>query len=367
MRETPLILIVDDQADNREILRMRLESQGFDTALASDGPEAVAQARALVPDLMLLDVMMPGMDGFEVCRTLRADPGMPFVPIILVTAKATVESVVAGLDAGADDYLPKPVDHSALVARVRSMMRIKRQHDTISRQRAELADWNARLEEKVAAQVEEIERVGRLKRFLPPQVAEIIVTEGREAMLQSHRADITVLFADLRGFTAFANRVAPDTVMGALNAYHALAGALIDRYEGTLERFAGDGLMIYFNDPVPCPDPVNRAARLAQELHAGITRQIAPFTSGEAPLGLGVGIAQGEATLGQIGFETRSDYAAIGAVSNLAARLCDAAQAGETLIAADAAAALNGALATTPQGRHSFKGFSEEIDVVALG
>src|ERR1700694_5868904 len=175
--------------------------------------------------------------------------------------------MVEVLDAGGHPYLSKPVDHGPLVARVRSMLRIKELHDEVQKKTQELASLNGTLEERVAEQVGEIERVSRLKRFLAPQVAEMIVSSRDEGMLQTHRRDIAVLFCDLRGFTAFAETAEPEEVMGLLREYHGALGPLVHRYEGTLDRFQGDGLMVFFNDPLPCPDPAQRAARLALSMH----------------------------------------------------------------------------------------------------
>ena len=282
--------------------------------------------------------MMPKIDGIEVCRRLKADPALPFMPIILVTAKADPSDIVAGLEAGADEYLTKPVDQAALVARVRSMLRIKALHDKVQEQAAELraqaeqlATWNRDLEQRVAEQLDEIERIGRLKRFLAPQIAELVVVGRRGRLLESHRREIAVVFCDLRGFTAFAETAEPEEVMTVLREYHAALGELIHRYEGTLERFAGDGLMVLFNDPMPCPDPALRAVRHggADARPGGAMSWRAGAGSGHE-LGFGVGIAQGYATLGRIGFEGRFDYTAIGTVVNLAARLCGEAKAGRS-------------------------------------
>src|ERR1700752_5156537 len=176
MREPPLILVVDDVPDNVDILQMRLESQGYEVSTAGDGVEALEKTRELLPDLVLLDIMMPKMDGIDALKRLKADPALPFIPVILVTAKADGKDVVAGLESGGDDYLTKPVDHAALSARVRAMLRIKSLHDTVQEQArrleeqaAELAAWNRTLEERVEAQVAEIDRISRLKRFLAPQ------------------------------------------------------------------------------------------------------------------------------------------------------------------------------------------------------
>src|SRR6201984_2307754 len=201
MRDPPLILVVDDVPDNVDILQMRLEAQSYAVATAADGIEALDKIREQSPDLVLLDVMMPRLDGIETVKRLKADPGLPFIPVILVTAKADASDVIAGLESGGDDYLTKPVDHAALSARVRAMLRIKSLHDTVQaqaqrleEQAGELAAWNKTLEEQVAAQIGEIERIGRLKRFLAPQIAETIVSSGGAAILESPRRAIGLLF-----------------------------------------------------------------------------------------------------------------------------------------------------------------------------
>src|SRR5471030_1957130 len=165
MRSPPRILVVDDTSENVEILTLRLESQGYEVVAAADGEEALEKVGAVLPDLILLDIMMPKLDGIAVTQRLKGDAALPFIPIILVTAKADGKDLVAGLEAGADDYLSKPVDHAALIARVRSMLRIKALHDQVQTQADELAEWNRTLEARVAAQLAEIDRIGRLKRF----------------------------------------------------------------------------------------------------------------------------------------------------------------------------------------------------------
>ncbi|HEU5393277.1 MAG TPA: response regulator, partial [Candidatus Methylomirabilis sp.] len=339
MRTPPRILIVDDNPQNLDIFRTRLGVHGYEILTASDGEEGLAAAREKLPDLILLDVMMPKMDGIEVCRRLKQDPTLPFMPIIMATAKADSKDIVAGLEAGGDEYLTKPVDQAAMVARVKSMLRIKALHDTVQEQAArleaqaaQLAEWNRTLEQRVAEQLAELERVGRLKRFLAPQLAELIVSAGDEKVLESHRREITVVFCDLRGFTAFAETAEPEEVMGVLREYHAAMGPLIFQFEGTLERFAGDGLMVFFNDPLPCPDPAARAVRMAVAMRARAGELEALWRKRGHQLGFGVGIALGYATLGKIGFEGRFDYGAIGTVTNLASRLCDEARGGQILV-----------------------------------
>src|SRR6185437_5833288 len=264
MREPARILVVDDVADNVEILRMRLSTLGYDVVEANDGQEALASIAADPPDLILLDVMMPKIDGLEVVRRLKADKSLPFIPVIMVTAKTTPKDVVAGLEAGADDYLTKPIDHGALIARVRSMLRIKTLYD-------EVQTLNQGLEAKVKAQVDELERVNRLRRFLAPQLAQAVVSAGNEKVLDNHRREIAAMFCDLRGFTSFAETAEPEDIMALLAEYHGAVGPLIRKYEGTLDRFTGDGMMVFFNDPLPCDDAPQRAVRLAIEMRDAVT------------------------------------------------------------------------------------------------
>jgi adenylate cyclase len=371
MREPACILVVDDVPDNVDILQMRLESQGYEVSTAGDGVEALAKTRELLPDLVLLDIMMPEMDGIETVKRLKSDASLPFIPVILVTAKADDKDVIAGLESGGDDYLTKPVDHAALSARVRAMLRIKLLHDTVQaqarrleEQAAELAALNKTLEERVVAQVGEIERIGRLKRFLAPQIAETIISSGGEGILESHRREIVVLLCDMRGFTAFAETTEPEDVMAVLREYYEALGPLVHRYEGTLDKFTGDGLLVYFNDPVPCPDPALRAVRLAVEMRDAVARLAGSWALRGHEIGFGVGIAQGYATLGQIGFESRFDYSATGTVINLTARLCAEAKNGQILVTQRVAAALGGLADLELLGNIELKGLSRPIAVL---
>jgi class 3 adenylate cyclase/CheY-like chemotaxis protein len=332
MRTPPRILVVDDNPENLEIFRARLASQGYEILTARDGEQGLAMARQALPDLILLDIMMPKVDGIEVCRQLKSDSTFPFTPIVMVTARSDSKDVVAGLTAGGDEYLTKPVDQASLVARVKSMLRIKQLHDTVQEQATELSRWNRELEGRVKEQVAQLERLGRLKRFFSPQLAELIVAGDTEDPLQSHRRDITVVFVDLRDFTAFAETAEPEEVMGILREYHAEMGRLILAHEGTLERFAGDGMMIFFNDPVPVPNPGERAIRMALAMRDRLGDLILRWRKLGFDLAWGMGLAQGYATIGAIGFEGRWDYGAIGTVTNLAARLCGEAKPGQILV-----------------------------------
>jgi adenylate cyclase len=359
MRTPARILVVDDVADNVEILRMRLGALGYEVVTASDGEEALARVAALLPDLILLDIMMPKIDGLEVVRRLKANGALPFIPVILVTARASPADVVAGLDAGGDDYLTKPIDHGALVARVRAMLRIKALHD-------EVQALNRGLEAKVKAQVEEIERVGRLRRFLAPQLAQAIVSGGDEKVLENHRREIVALFCDLRGFTAFSETAEPEDIMAVLGEYHGAVGPLTRQHEGTLDRFTGDGMLVFFNDPLPCPDGPQRAARLALGMRAAVAALVPTWKRRGHQLGIGLGMAQGYATLGRIGFEDRFDYTAIGAVINLAARLCADAGDGQILASGRLAAAVEDIADIEDLGERTIRGMTRPVSVVNL-
>jgi len=361
MHDPARILVVDDNETNRDILVTRLQAHGYETLQAADGEEALNAARRHAPDLILLDVMMPKIDGIEVCRQIKAGSAFPFIPIILLTAKADTKDLVKGLDAGADEYLTKPVDQAALVARVRSVLRIKALHDQVQKQASELATWTQTLERRVAEQVSEIERVGRLKRFLSPQIAELVISSGNERLLESHRREVTIVFCDLRGFTAFAETAEPEEVMTVLREYHAVLGALIHKFEGTVERFFGDGLLIVFNDPLPCPDPSARAVQMAVQMREQVGKLTAKWRKVGHELGFGAGIAHGYATLGCIGFEGLFQYSATGSVANLASRLCDEALNGQILIDAKVHGAIETLADVELKGEFVLKGFHRPV------
>jgi adenylate cyclase len=362
MHDPPRILVVDDNETNRDILVTRLEAHGYQTLQAADGEAALRGVTQHHPDVVLLDVMMPNLDGLEACRRLKSDRAVAFTPVILVTAKAATQDIVAGLDAGADEYLTKPVDQAALVARVRSALRIKSLHEQVQAQAADLANWNQTLARRVEEQVAEIERIGRLKRFLAPQVAQL-VSSGDERVLESHRREVTIVFCDLRDFTPFSETAEPEEVITVLREYHETLGALIDKFEGTIERFAGDGLLVLFNDPLPCADPSARAVRMAVEMCEQVAKLAAGWRSQGHELGFGIGIAHGYATLGCVGFEGRFQYSATGTVPNLASRLCDQARNGQILVDAKVHAQVKGLAEMESVGELSLKGFHRPVKV----
>jgi len=366
VRRPAQILIADDNPDNREIFRTRLAAHDYRIVTAVDGEEALAVAMEQSPDLILLDVMMPKMDGIEVCRRLKSDPSLPFIPVIMITAKTSSQDIVTALEAGADEYLAKPVDHGALVARVKSMLRIKALNDTVHEQRAKLAEWNASLEQRVADQLSQLESLSRLKRFFSPQLAEAILKGGADDPLVSHRREVVVVFLDLRDFTAFAETSEPEEVMSVLREYHAEMGKLIIEHEGTLERFTGDGLMIFFNDPVVVPNPAERAIRMAMAMRDRVDALSVSWRKRGHNLSLGIGIAKGYATIGAIGFEGRLDYGAVGTVTNLAARLCGEAKGGQILTSRKTLGDFEQLFETELIGEVSLKGFARPITVFSV-
>jgi class 3 adenylate cyclase len=354
----PRILVVDDTPENIRLLDAVLTPRGYTVDAASSGAQALERLAADPPvDLVLLDIVMPGLDGYEVCRRIRASPATEVLPVVMITASSGEEKLKA-LEAGADDFVTKPFDQAELLARVRSLVRIKAYHDTIREQASELADWNRELERRVEEQVAQIDRLGRLKRFLSPQVADLVVSSGDESFLESHRGEITVVFCDLRGFVPFTETVEPEVTMTVLREYHAALGDLVFRFDGTLERFTGDGLMVFFNDPMPCPDPSVRAVRMGVAMRNRVADLAEGWRRSGHDLGFAVGIAQGFATLGRVGFEGRFDYAAIGTVTNLAARLCDAAAAGQILVSQRVHAAVEDLVVSNQVGDLNLMGFS---------
>jgi len=361
MSDAARILVVDDLPQNVKLLADLLGAKGYAVVTASSGPEGLLKVETDSPDLVLLDVMMPGMSGYEVCRKIRENPANGILPVVMVTSLDPTQERIRGLEAGADDFLTKPVNQPELLARVRSLVRVKQLYDTVQTQAAQLAELNKTLEQRVSEQVAQLDRLGRLKRFFSPQLAELIVAGDAEDPLRSHRREVTVVFLDLRGFTAFAETAEPEEVMGVLREYHTAMGQLILEHEGTLERFTGDGMMVFFNDPVPIPNPGERAIRMAVAMRDKLRDLRATWKKRGVDLDLGVGIAQGYATIGAIGFEGRMDYGAIGTVTNLAARLCGEAKPGQVLVAQRMLAMVEDLVDTGEVGELVLKGFSKPV------
>jgi class 3 adenylate cyclase/CheY-like chemotaxis protein len=360
MSEELTVLVVDDQPPNLRLMEAMLTPRGHQVVTAASGEEALACLAETSVDLVLLDIMMPGIDGHEVCERIRANPETAFLPVVMVTASGE-EQKVRAIEAGADDFVTKPVNRAELLARVASLGRVKRYHDTIVRQAGELQAWNSELESRVQTQVEELERMAKLRRFLSPQLAELIVDSGDESFLESHRREIVVVFCDLRGFTTFAESSEPEEVTTVLREYHDALGDLIYRFEGTLERFTGDGLMVFFNDPMPCDDAPLRAIRMSLAMRDRVQGLAEAWSRRGFDLSLGIGLAQGYATLGRIGFEGRFDYAAIGSVTNLAARLCASAEPWQVLAQHRVVAEAGDAVVSEELGSRDLRGFSRPI------
>jgi len=361
MTRVAKLLVVDDAPQNIKLLDAVLSPRGYAVLPASSGEEALAKASSEEPDLVLLDVLMPEMDGYEVCRRLRDDPVTRLLPVIMITASGDQEKIRA-LEAGADDFIQKPLDQPELLARVRSLLRIKRYQD-------ELAELNRTLESRVQQQVEDLERVGRLKRFLSPQVVELVISGGEASLLETHRSEITAVFCDLRGFTAFSETVEPEEVIIVLREYHEVIARLVSHFGATLDHIAGDGILVFFNDPLPCPDPPAQAIRMTLAMREEIGQLVSSWRRRGHELDFGIGIALGHATLGTIGSEGLFHYASIGTVTNLAARLSDEADAGQILVSARVHAAVEDLVESEPVGPLTLKGFARPVptfNVLAL-
>jgi adenylate cyclase len=328
---TGRILVVDDTPANVRLLEAVLSSAGHEVVAAASGAEALAAVAELAPDVVLLDILMPGMDGYEVCRRLRGDPGTEALPILMITA-AEDQRKVPALDSGADDFILKPFEREELLARVRSLLRIKRSQDTIRAQAAELAALNGSLEARVADQIGEIQRLGALRRFLPRQLADLLMSVDAETVLGSHRAEIALIHARLRGFPAFSERAQPEDVMDVLREFHQAIGGLIERAAATVGSVTGDELVVYFNDPVPCEEPARRAVSLAVGMRDATGRLSDRWRRRGHELAFAAGVAVGYATVGRMGFEGRWEYGPVGPAVHLAATLAGAAASGQVLI-----------------------------------
>lgn len=360
MNNPAKILVVDDTPHNVRLLADILRAKGYAVCTAASGAEALGSLAHERPDIVLLDVVMPEMSGYEVCRQIRGRPETRLLPVVLVTALDANEERVNGIEAGADDFLTKPINTEELLARVRSLLRIKELFDMVQDQAKQLAAWNTTLEQRVHEQIAELERLGRLRRFLPPQLAEAIARDQR-GLLEPHRRRIAVAFLDLRGFTPFAESAEPEEVMELLAEYHATMGRLIIAHEATLERFTGDGLVVVFNDPVEIPNPEERAVRMAVAMRAAANELRGRWLRLGHDMHVGIGMTSGYATLGVIGFEGRADYAAIGSVMNQAARLCAAAEGGQILVSERLLSTVESIVESAPVGEIQLKGFRRPV------
>ncbi len=348
--EPGCVLIVDDTPFNRRLLSRLLDRIGHATLEAADGQAALDLLRdpaTPAVDVILLDIVMPVMDGYATLAALKSDEALRDLPVIVISGVDELDSVVRCIEMGAADYLPKTVDPAIIRARIAASLVQKRLRDqertllgTIDRQRSQLA------------------------RFLSPQVAALVSSPDGEAMLAGHRREITAMFCDLRNFTTFSETAEPEEVLGFLRLYHATLGPLIVAHEGTLEHFAGDGIMVFFNDPVLQVDHAERAVRLALDIRERFKDISADWRRRGHVLEVGMGMATGFATMGRIGFEGRYDYGGVGNAIILASRLSGEANAGEILMSARTYAAIDEQLAV-PVGERQLKGFSRPMPVYA--
>ena len=335
------ILAVDDTPENLRLIDALLTSQGYAVVTAASGPAALGLLQTERPDLLLVDLVMPDMNGYEVTKAVRADPDWRHVPIIMITASGGAD-LVRSLEAGADDFVAKPFDKNELLARVKSLLRVKSYYDTVQRQRQELS------------------------RFFSPAIADLITSDEGKRMLEGHRRAVTVVFCDFRGFTQFSETAEPEEVLGVLRAYHHAMGELITEHGGTLEHFEGDGMMVFFNDPIEMPGHETRAVRMALAMRDRFAELAAGWKKRGYDLGLGFGASVGYATLGRIGYEGRYDYAAIGNVTILASRLSGRAEAGQILVSQRLNAAIEDHIDTQPIGELELKGMSRAVPAFSV-
>jgi adenylate cyclase len=346
-------LIVDDSAVNRKVLARHLETLDIGAREAGNGRAALEALRSEASDVgvVLLDIEMPEMDGYETLAAIKADEDLRHIPVIMISSIDELDSVLRCIEMGATDYLPKPFNPQILAARIRASLAGKRLHDL----EVESAARQAELLRTIERQKEE------LSRFLSPQVAALVSSPEGEQLLAGHRRVATTVFADLRGFTPFSESAEPEEVLGVLREYHAAMGEIIVEHEGTLEHFAGDGMMVFFNDPVLQDDHVHRAVRMAVAMRDRFAVLSDAWSSRGHLLGFGVGIATGFATLGRIGFEGRYDYGMVGPAVITAARLSSAATDGQILLSPQSYHEIDGLVEVESVGELTLKGFSRPI------
>ncbi|MCW5628519.1 MAG: response regulator [Rhodoferax sp.] len=367
------ILIVDDTPTNLALM-VELLQPHYRTRVALNGEKAIALALGTEPpDLILLDVMMPGLSGYDVCRRIKADPRTRDIPIIFLSAMGAVEDETLGLQLGGVDYVTKPIRPAIVLARIRTHLAMARQSrererlvTRLEQQTSALSELNHTLEQRIADGVAQVERLGRLKRYFSPSVVDLMLSGNSDDPLKSHRREVAAAFVDLRGFTAFTEASDPEDVMHVIRQYHEAMGALVMSHGGSLEHFAGDGMMIYFNDPVEIDNPALVAVDMAIGMQARFTELKSDWHRRGYELSLGIGVAQGFATIGAIGFEGRRDYGVIGNVTNLAARLCSEAAGGQVLVSQRVHGFVADHVCSEFVGNMQLKGFRNPVAVYAV-
>ncbi len=371
--EIATVLVVDDTPANLALMVELLRPE-YRTTVAINGEKAIELALGKnPPDLILLDVMMPGLSGYEVCRRIKAAGHARHIPIIFLSAMGDTDDVTHGLELGGVDYVTKPINPDIVMARIRTHLAVARQGrererlvTQLERQAQELAQLNHTLEQRVRDGVAELDRLSRLKRFFSPPVVDLILSGASDDPLKSHRREVSAAFVDLRGFTAFTETSDPEDVIQVINQYHDAMGALVMAYGGSLEHFAGDGMMIYFNDPVEIDNPALVAVEMAIDMQERFSTLVQDWRRRGYVLAMGIGVAQGFATIGAIGFEGRRDYGVIGTVTNLAARLCGEATGGQILVSQRVHGFVTDYVHSTPVGELALKGFHRPVPAFAV-
>ena len=352
------VLVVDDDPLNRQLLAMSIGHLGHAVVEAGNGLEAIEAIGDHPVDVVITDIEMPDMDGYGLLQHRNGDDRLKAIPFIVISGVDEMASVIRCIGLGAEDYLPKPFDPVLLHARLGASLDRKRMTD-------ELQQLNEHLAERVDEKVAEVERLNSLRRFVSPQLAEALAGGGEE-ILASHRREIIAFFCDLRGFTAFSETAEPEEVMDVLREFHDAVGPMIFDHEGTIAQFTGDGMLVFFNDPVQLDDPAWNAVQLATAMRDRTAELSTEWKRRGHQLALGIGIAAGYATCGEIGFDGRTEYTAIGTVVNLSARVCGIAAGGQILVTNKVAMAVEDRVESIPMGDVEFKGLSRPVPILEI-
>ncbi len=332
------VLVADDNSNSRQLVKDIVESIGCEALVAADGPSALEVAQAQMPDLIILDVNMPGMSGFEVCAALKSDALLSQIPVIMLTALADIENRVTGLGLGADDYLPKPFSPRELIARVNARLRRKAETD------------NLRKTQDLVRQT--------FERFVSPSVVERLLMDPTQVKLGGVLQEVTVLFADLEGFTSISERTEPEKLLSILNLYHSLIVSFIQKHVGTVDKFIGDGVMALYNTPLPQADHALRAIRTALDIRAALPVFYQQFED-EYRMKINFGIHSGMAVVGNVGTQNLMNFTAVGDTVNVAARLQEMSANGQILISDAVYRLCSAPLKLNPIGYQTVKGRME--------
>lgn len=334
------VLVAEDNPNSRQLVKDILESIGYEPILAIDGPSAIAAAQLHVPDMVILDVNMPGMTGFEVCAVLKSDDKLKHIPILMLTAQTDVESKVTGLGMGADDYLGKPFSPRELAARIDARLRNKAESDELRRTKELIKQT--------------------FERYVPPSVVERLLQDPTQIRLGGQSQEVTVMFSDLQGFTSVSEHTDPERVLSILNQYHALVVSIVQKYDGTVDKFIGDGVMALYNTPLGQSDHAVRAVQTALEIRDGLDAFNAQFEP-QYRMKMNFGINTGIAVVGNIGSQQIMNFTAVGDTVNLASRLQGLSQNGQILVSQATYELLNGHFEVRELGERSIKGRQESV------